>query len=67
MIAKLAGPESGLHWDNAIEKLEYSINNTLHISIKQRPSEALFAITQRGEVCGELTKRLEENSYEEKV
>jgi len=40
------------------------MNNKIHNSIKQRPSETLFGITKRGEVCDELRERLEESSYE---
>jgi len=32
MIAKLAEPENGLHWDNVIEKVEYSMNKTKNSS-----------------------------------
>jgi len=67
MIAKLAEPENGLHWDNVIEKVGYSMNNTIHNSIKQRPSETLLGITQRGKVCDELKERIEESSYKIEV
>lgn len=58
MIAKLSEPERGLHWDIVVEIVEYALNNTLHSSIKQLPSECLFEVGQRGEESDELKKKL---------
>jgi len=43
MIAKLSEPENALHWDNVIEKLEHSLNNTIYNIIKHNSIKRCLA------------------------
>ncbi|XP_039490057.1 uncharacterized protein LOC120450884 isoform X1 [Drosophila santomea] len=60
MISKLIEPDQGLHWDLVLEKVEYTLNNTQHRSIKQYPSIMLFGLQQKGQIMDELKEKIEE-------
>lgn len=48
-----------IHWDQVVDIVEYSLNNTIHTTIKQYPSVMLFGVQQRGKVHDFLKETLE--------
>ena len=47
-------------WSIMLGKIEYGLNNTLHLTTKVSPSKLLFGVEQRCEEIDELTEYLEE-------
>lgn len=60
MLGKLSEPISHADWTKKLQQVEYALNNTIHSTTKQTPSEMLFGVKQRGEIIDELTDYLEE-------
>ena len=64
MIAKLVRPEENIFWDMVLEKVEHSLNNTVHRAIGEHPSVMLFGVGQRGSVIDSLREILIEDVQE---
>lgn len=56
MLSKLS--ESANKWDQVLHKVEFAINNTVHSSTGQCPSNLLFGINQIGEINDEVRRVL---------
>ena len=57
MLAKISSATN--KWDTVLHEVEYAINNTLHKSIRNTPSQLLFGVDQRGKLRDELCVYLE--------
>ena len=60
MLAKLSGSPD--KWDTVLEKVEFSINNTVCRSTGKTPSKLLFGVNQTGEVNDKIRQVLESMS-----
>ena len=60
MLAKLSGSPD--KWDTVLEKVEFSINNTVCRSTGEKPSKLLFGVNQTGEVNDKIRQVLESMS-----
>lgn len=63
MIAKLVCPERNIYWDNILDKVEHTLNNTVHRAIGQHPSVMLFGVGQRGKVSDLLAESLSDTVF----
>lgn len=59
MLGKLSEPISHADWSHKLMQVEYALNNTVHSTTKQTPSEMMFGVPQRGEIIDELTEYLD--------
>lgn len=59
MLGKLSEPISHADWPHKLLQAEHALNNSVHSTTKQTPSDMLFSVRQRGQVIDELTENLE--------
>lgn len=59
ILSKISEPVTHEDWVNFLERVEYSINNTVHSTTKETPSKLLFGVAQRGEFIDRFTEYLE--------
>lgn len=50
MIGKLCDNDIGNHWPKVVTDVEYALNNSVHKSTGETPSQLLFGIDQRGKI-----------------
>ena len=62
MLAKLSEPINHSDWSQKLLEAEYALNNSLHKTTQQIPSELLFGVRQRGPIVNELTEYLEDKT-----
>lgn len=58
-LSKLCEPINHSDWSNLLTQVEYGMNNTIHGTTKQSPSQLLFGVEQRGKIVDELTEYLD--------
>lgn len=58
VLAKLTEPMNHTDWGAKMSEVEFALNNTVHCTAKQTPSQLLFGVEQRGKVVYELTECL---------
>lgn len=58
IFSKLSDPADHSDWTKYVPHVEYALNNSVHRSTGQTPSNLLFGTEQRGRVIDELTEYL---------
>lgn len=59
MLGKMTNPINHADWSRLLSQVEYAINNSVHSSTGETPSQLLFGINQRGPKVDELSEFLE--------
>lgn len=61
MLAKLVDKERKIYWDNILEDVEFSFNNTCSKTTKVTPSMLLYGVNQKREVKDNIIEFLNQN------
>lgn len=61
MLGQLSEPMDHSDWSSQLLQIEHAINNSIHSTTKQTPSQLLFGVIQRGGIVDELTEYLDAN------
>lgn len=60
IMAKVTDTIDHANWKGKLAEIEFALNNTVHCTTKQTPSQMLFGVEQRGGKVDELTEYLQE-------
>lgn len=59
MLSKMSEPINHANWCSKLSEVEYAINNSIHVSTGDTPSQLLFGVSQRGIIVDELKEYLD--------
>ncbi|XP_036325536.1 uncharacterized protein K02A2.6-like [Rhagoletis pomonella] len=63
MLGKVTDPVNHADWCKKLSEVEYAVNNSVHSTCRDTPSQLLFGVEQRGTIIDEFTEYFQDKLY----